>query len=317
MDKEKKAFVEGEDVKEINRSAEKAYMFKTNNDSRYRTEYNRLAALVVGRIAREKITNICRDDYQEYAAYTFIGCFKDWKPGKADFWAYYKSIVNRRKNDIYTENLDTLERGAYRKMKKNKSDTADINREDIFYSSEDDSSVKEIAGTDDTEKAVLEDDIMKRQGDIMKQHFDVLNNAVIAQKMKYKNSPKPCYPAYFYTEFVTHCIDKESDRSVFDKSENDLMKVIEHDFVSYYMHGDNSSVAGIAQGRLKMLSEITGKAEDDRPCGYDLENIVYATYISNYVKEEDTVQSEQSISPHRTKFFRLIRLEMRKSFDNE
>ena len=142
MDKEKKAFVEDEDVKEINRSAEKAYMFKTNNDSRYRTEYNRLAALVVGRISREKITNICRDDYQEYAAYTFIGCFKDWKPGKADFWAYYKSIVNRRKNDIYTEKLDTLERGAYRKMKKNKSDTADINREDIFYSSEDDNSVK-------------------------------------------------------------------------------------------------------------------------------------------------------------------------------
>lgn len=66
-----------------------------------------------------------------------------------------------------------------------------------------------------------------------------------------------------------------------------------------------------------MLSEITGKVEDDRPCGYGLENIVYATYISNYVKKKDKVQSEQSISPHRTKFFQLIQLEMRKSFDNE
>lgn len=85
----------------------------------------------------------------------------------------------------------------------------------------------------------------------MKIHFDFLNTIIMGQKKKYQNSVKPCYPAYFYTEFVTKMINDVGNNAVFSDAEKGLMKIVEHDFISYYMIGDNSTVSGISCGRLK------------------------------------------------------------------
>lgn len=315
---EKNTFVENEFIKEVNRIAEKAYALKENNDRSYRTEQNKLAALVLDVIRKCRPGNIDDSDYEGLVSVVLVSAMKSWKPGNAGFWAVFKFTLDKQLPNIYYQNLDTYQRGAYRKMKKASRELSEekrselrpeVQREAFYANPNEDDPVKEVAGNENTENEAL-------QSDIMKKHFDVLNNAVIAQKKKYQNSPKPCYPAYFYTEFVTHSIEKEKDRSVFDKAEKGLMKVIEHDFVSYYMDGDNNSIAGIAQGSLKKASVFTGDPSDDRPCGYDLENIVYAKYFSA-LKKRDKIQSDSSISQLRVKFMQLIQLEMKNSLNAE
>ena len=92
------------------------------------------------------------------------------------------------------------------------------------------------------------------------------------------------------------------------------MKIVEHDFISHYLIGDNSSIAGIAAGRLKKISDFTGDPNDSRPCGYALENIVYTKFISKLKNNEKGV-SNAAISQQRKSFDELKRLEFESKSD--
>ena len=319
MDIEKNAYVESDSVRNINEIAGKAYELKSDKDVRYRTEYNKLAAMVLDMSSGYKPQNIEAGDFQECIGDTFIECFKKWVPGNAAFWPYFISILKKRIPGIYLNNLDTFYRGSYKKMKRMKIDSAelteeqkaslkpDISREDFYSNSDEDNTVKNIPDKVNTENDAL-------QVDAVNNLFSVLNKAILTQKKKYENSTKPCYAVYFYTEFVTRRIEEENNKYVFAKAESELMKVVDHDFISYYMIGDNSSITGISLGKLKKVSVFTNDPSDNRPCGYDIENIVYAKYIS-MLKKSDKVQSGSSISQQRAKFNQFIQLEMKNSFD--
>lgn len=305
----------------VNTIAEKAFELKTSDK---KDEYSKLYYKLVDLFLKNAPQNTPSGlDIKEYAAFVgelVVECWNKWEPVKYGFYEYFTGILKLRRNDLFSSKLDPFEQSVKRKMKRElrKNDLTEEEKanlkpefvkDDSYNAPDEDDNVKELSGNHNTENEAL-------QADIIKKHFDVLNKAIMMQKKKYENSTKPCYAAYFYTEFVTRRIEEENNKSVFNKAESGLMKVIDHDFVSYYMIGDNSSVAGISQGELKKVSAFTEDPSDDRPCGYDIKNIVYAKYISA-LKKCDKVQSDSSISQQRTKFENLIKLEMRQSFDND
>lgn len=323
MDKEKKNAAEKKFEKSVNEAALKAYSLKKEQNSAYKTYQNNLFTLLINHAKNYKksLKILDQDDIRSCADEVMFECLCKWEPGRAEFWTFYKDRLNKRIISEIEKNKDTSERIAQKRRKKFIKEHPELTAEEIdnckseiireaFFADEnEDDPDKDYAGNENTENDAI-------QSDIIKSYFDVLNNFVLMQKKKYENSTKPCYAAYFYTEFVTRRIEEENNKSVFNKAESGLMKVIDHDFVSYYMIGDNSSVAGIAQGKLKKVSAFTKDPSDDRPCGYDIENIVYAKYISA-LKKRDKIQSDSSISQQRTKFTQLIQLETKKSFNNE
>ena len=303
-------------VRELNRIAEEAYRLKECGDVRYRTEQNKMAQMITN-WANSTNTNKDNSEFLGTVYEVFMSAMKSWKPGAAAFWAVFKGTFNKRRPDIVLAEFDPFEQKAKRKMKREAKKLTDEEkakqkcgavREDI-YSSDDseDEPAREFAGIADTEEEAL-------QKDIMKSHFDVLNKMILTKKKQYENSVKICYAKYFYTELVTKMVYDEPDRSVFSKAENDLMKIVEHDFISHYLIGDNSSIAGIAAGRLKKISDFTGDPNDSRPCGYALENIVYTKFISKLKNNEKGV-SNAAISQQRKSFDELKRLEFESKSD--
>ena len=303
-------------VRELNRIAEEAYRLKECGDVRYRTEQNKMAQMITN-WANSTNTNKDNSEFLGTAYEVFMSAMKSWKPGTAAFWAVFKGTFNKRRPDIVLAEFDPFEQKAKRKMKREAKKLTDEEkakqkcgavREDI-YSSDDseDEPAREFAGIADTEEEAL-------QKDIMKSHFDVLNKMILTKKKQYENSVKICYAKYFYTELVTKMVYDEPDRSVFSKAENDLMKIVEHDFISHYLIGDNSSIAGIAASRLKKISDFTGDPNDSRPCGYALENIVYTKFISKLKNNEKGV-SNAAISQQRKSFDELKRLEFESKSD--
>lgn len=303
-------------VRELNRIAEEAYRLKECGDVRYKTEQNKMAQMITNWANRTNRNN----DNSEFLGTVdevIMSTIKIWKPGAASFWPVFKGTLNKRRPDIALAEFDPFEQKAKKKMKRNSKNLTDEEkakqncgavREDL-YSSDDseDEPAREFAGIADTEEEAL-------QKDIMKSHFDVLNKMILTKKKQYENSVKICYAKYFYTELVTKMVYDEPDRSVFSKAENDLMKIVEHDFISHYLIGDNSSIAGIAAGRLKKISDFTGDPNDSRPCGYALENIVYTKFISKLKNNEKGV-SNAAISQQRKSFDELKRLEFESKSD--
>lgn len=310
-----------EDLKsKVNSIAEKAYELKTaGNRSGYKTEHNKIAALLLEESEKYVPTKVNSEDYFGCVGEVIVECLNKWEPGKHGFYECYLHRLRLRLNDIYSNNLDTLERGARNKLKKEMKENPELSeeekaackpdliRDDSYNAPDEDNKVKLVSSDEN-----IEDDVL--QADNIKKHFDVLNKVIMTQKKKYENSTKICYAPYFYTEFVTERIHKEHDPSVYQKSESGLMKTIDHDFISYYMDGENNSISEISNGRLKKLSSFSGNPKDDRPCGYQIENIVYAKYIS-MLKRLDKLQSDSSISQQRTKFMQLIKLEWAKSLN--
>lgn len=303
----------------VNEIAEKAFeLKKSNKRDEYSKEYYRLVDLILKNPPKSVPVGIDKHEYDTFVGELVVECWNKWEPVKYGFYEYFTHILKLRRNDIFSSKFDSLELSAKKKMKKElrKNDLTEKEksslkpefvRDDSYNAPDEDDNVKEISSDHNTENDAL-------QADVIKKHFDVLNKVIMTQKKKYENSIKICYAPYFYTEFVTERIHKENDPSVYQKSESGLMKVIDHDFISYYMDGGNNSISEISNGRLKKLSSFSEDPKDDRPCGYQIENIVYAKYIS-MLKKLDKLQSDSSISQQRTKFKTLIKLEMRKSFD--
>lgn len=314
-------FVETDFIKKVNKIAENAYYYKANNDIRYKTEQNKLAAMIIDKIKIIAKTNTKIKDDSDYlseACQLFTESLKSWEPGKAGFWAYFKSILDKREKGLYYSKFDDYQCSAYKELKKRSASLSDEEKEklkltaqrlDLYAGEDDDNPSQEIP-----DKSNAENDAM--ESEIMKIHFDFLNTIIMGQKKKYQNSVKPCYPAYFYTEFVTKMINDVGNNAVFSDAEKGLMKIVEHDFISYYMIGDNSTVSGISCGRLKKTGDFSDDPNDNRPCGYELKNIVYAKFISQ-LKNSDKLQSDSSISQQRSKFMQLMQSAMGKNIINE
>ena len=302
------------DITIINQTTEKYYELKQEGNSAYKLYLNKLICMLLEQAKKYPPKhNLSATDIISFAGEFILECLSKWSPGGADFWPYYKSTFDKRILNECSRLLDTSERAALKERKKYIKEHPELSEEEkeslrkkhrrvSFYSDDDqneDAPIKDYAGNEDTNNQANQDDKIK-------EIFDVLNNAVMTQVKKYENSPKVCYPLYFYTEFVTKQIQEENELKSYSKSENGLMNVIDHDFISYYMTGDNNSLAGIAAGLLKPIS--TFKADDPngkRPCGYALENVVYTTYIST-IKNNGKIQSASSISQQRNKFSEWI-----------
>lgn len=309
-------------VRELNRIAEEAYRLKECGDVRYKTEQNKMAQMITN---WANITNRNNDNSEFLGTVdeVIMSTIKIWKPGAASFWPVFKGTLNKRRPDIALAEFDPFEQKAKKKMKRDSKNLTDEEkakqncgavREDL-YSSDDseDEPAREFAGNADTEEEVLQKDI---QNDIMKKHFGVLNNIVLTKKKQYENSVKICYTKYFYTELVTKMVYDEPDISVFSKAEKSLMKIVEHDFISHYLIGDNSSIDGIAAGRLKKISDFTGDPNDNRPCGYALENVVYTKFISKLKNNKKDI-SDSAISQQRKIFEEYIRTEFKSKSDSD
>lgn len=289
MGEENKTFVESKFIKAVNEAAEKAYKLKADGNSKYKTEQNKLSALIVGNASKYMPKTADEDKYIGCACDVFIYCLRKWTPGNRGFWGFYKNTFTKRVNDIYSD----------------KKADKQISIDD----SDEDNPICEIP--DDLN---LAEDV--QQPDAIKHNFDILNNIVIGQKKRYENSPKICYTQYFYSEFVTERIHKEKNPSVFKKAEEGLMKAIDHDFISFYMNGKNNSIEEISVGSLKKLSIFSEDPKDDKPCGYQIQNIVYSKYVSQ-TRNQSKLQSGSSITQQRNKFMELIQSEFVKRTYND
>lgn len=320
MGDRKKTFVESEFIKKVNEAAERAYELKSAGNIGYKTEQNKLAALIIERMKNEKRQNTDPDTILGCTMETMVECIAKWKPGNHGFWGYYKNILDKRLKTEFSNSQDTFERGAKRSLKNIIKSNPNLTEEekaslrlqytrDYSYNGiDEDNNAKPLASNEKIEDVIFQEDMLEK-------HFRVLNKAVMTKKKYYENSPKICYTTYFYTEFVTERIHKEHDPSIFRKAENELMKVIDHDFISYYMYGGNSTVAEIFNGKLKELSCFGG--DSNKPCGYPIKDkYVYVNYISMIKKCKKKI-TESSISQQRAKFDKLIELEMQKSISKK
>ena len=97
--------------------------------------------------------------------------------------------------------------------------------------------------------------------------------------------------------------------------DNSYLKVMDHDFAGFYLDGKHDTLINIRHSRLKALSEFTGDPNDQKACGYQLNNVVYINFISP-LKKRNTI-SDSSISQQRTKFDEMAKLVLNEKDDRE
>lgn len=299
----------------VNEAAMRAYAAsERKNRTEYQLEMARLweALASHARTYQKPGVKLSQSDVLSCANLAMFQCMKTWKPGQADFWVCYLGYLKFRMIDEYYNSLDTIERAAKKELSrqlKNSTDLTDEEREYIrakYVRISPDNDPNE----DDREIEAVSDENIEdivTQADSIKYYFDILNSQILLLKKKYENSTRTCYAPLFYSEFVTNRIYDEKNPSVFSKAETGLMNTIDHDFVSFYLDGNNNSVSGIYAATLKKLSEFSEKPDDaDKPCGYMLHNIVYSRYVSK-IQNKDKLQSESSITQQRDKFKDLLK----------
>ncbi len=299
----------------VNTIAENAFELKeAGNKSGYKTEHNKIAAMLLNESQKYIPSKVNRDNYFGCVCKVIVECLCNWKPGKYGFYECYIHILKLRLKDVYIDDLDTLEKGAKNKLGREMrgltdEEKADLKpkfiRDDSYNAPDDENRVKLVASDEN-----IEDDFLQADND--EQLFHVLTEAVLTQKKKYENRKTLCYSVYFYTEYITTEIHEGKYPDIYKKCEEKLMRIIDHDFITYYMDGDNNSVAEIKKGKLKKLSCFTGNPKDEKPCGYPLvKEYVYVNYIS-MIKNHSITPS--GISDQKKRFYKLIAPELKKNF---
>lgn len=314
---------EEEFEKEVNEIAEKYYELKLANKS-YAMEQSQLFeklneyAEFFSR-SFNGVKGLTKDELLSHAYNTIAERLKKWTPNEHGFFKSLKNMIFLRLDDARKEKLDPLEKSAYEKRKKKLRSQPELSeeekakvirefsRDDSFNEPDEDGNVRQLSSDENIEKAVAEKDEFKNI-------FNVITEAVLTKR--YGSKKAICYAMLFYSELVTREVHEGKYPAVLFPIEKRIMKAVDHDFISYYMTGDNDSLTAIAQGRLKKISEFRENSSEDKPCGYDIEAIVYAKYVSE-LKKLDKIQSDSSINQNKTRFYKLINLKIKESFDNE
>lgn len=287
--------------KTIDRFAEEYYFLKQSGADLHNA-YNKLFSAVYEYVTRRKKftkdkQGFYENDYDMLSADEFIKLFKrcteKWAPGNAPFSNYFISKFNQRV-------LNSLK--IYNREHNNRQET---------FIADDDDTVHDILDTIE-DKSV---EASYKEAELTNRVFSVLCNGVMSKKKEYENSPRICYPVYFFTEFVTRSIHEAVDLSAFGMLDNRYLKVMDHDFAGFYLDGKHDTLIDIRRSRLKALSEFTGDPNDEKACGYQLNNVVYINFISP-LKKRNTI-SDSSISQQRTKFDEMAKLILNEKDDRE
>lgn len=220
----------------------------------------------------------------------FSQAIEKWAPGDAVFSNYLFSIYNKRMlTALKKKNFENNNREAG-----HIDEDSDSEHEELFDSIKDDSYDSQ---TEDT---------LQIRNDITVL-FSQLSEPMLAQKKKYENSPKFCYPIRFYTELITRSVyelgGKKAENIIPDK----VLNIMDKDFAVFYLDASEiNTFADIFRAELRPLSDFTMADTDSvEKCGYALKNVVYRKYVS-MVKGKDV--SDPAVSQQRKQFEQLLSL---------
>ena len=140
---------------------------------------------------------------------------------------------------------------------------------------------------------------------IMKQFIILMSEEV---KFKIKAAPnKFCYVQRFYTEWLARQIMKPEFDDVLPLISGVSGGCIDLQFASSFLDQDISTLQEINHRHLKMLSDFTENEKDkSTPCGFDLKNIVYVSYVTMVTGKEI---SDSIISNHRKNYYELLAMQ--------
>lgn len=217
----------------------------------------------------------------------FDSCIQKWQPGQADFYVYFMHFFRLRVISEL-EKTNMIEKEYYCSEDDDKSEITDRIRDTGFESDT----------ADIVEKKIL-----------LNERYNSLIESIITIKKKYDNSTKFCYPLRMFTEYTTKWVAEfgaeKSEEYIPDKA----LDVIDKAFAAYYLHKNGvpaevNEFEDITCSSLRMLSDFTGKeADKNSKCGYQLNNIVYTSYIES-VKGRGV--SESAVTQQRNKFRILV-----------
>lgn len=248
----------------VNEIAEKFYDSKSaNNKSEYKTLYNTLFSMLYLYAQKNfKIEDAYRDAYLDCVINVFRECIEKWTPEKYGFYQYYKHILDLRSKKIYKD------------------------KKEVLHDTDENNYMENIDSLENVEQDVTEELLFKYR-------FKLFTEVTATLKKSNENQNEISTAGWFYSEFITSGIYEKKHIDLIRKNERKIMKIVDHDFISYYLNGKNNSVDSISKGTLKSLSCFTGdKKNENELCGYPLsQKYVYLSYLSKVNGEEYTLSA--------------------------
>ena len=253
--------------------------FNTDNPKNRNRTYSSAHALICceaekirNKMQRRMSNKINDDDWEDILEEAIANSIKSFDPDKGDFMALFNTVCINRLKDYYVS-LD-------RKIQN------EISLEDEEY-----------------EKHSSDVDIVKdtEDMDILQTTLDAICDLVLTKEKKYEKSPKKCYAKYIFSETVARSVSESySVYKKIAKNSERFSRATDADFIdSFIVEHFTGDFKLLCSARLKKLSEFTGKEKDrDKECGYELNNIVYSTFLEI---------SDGAVSQQRSKYYDLLK----------